>query len=117
ILYSKYFKTFSSKVVSLTEEEKEYINNIGVLKGIYVDNIMPVEYYNTKTNEADGIYVDLVSLIMERAGIKLELIKVDTYEEAYNMLKNKEADLIIAVPDKYSIEKENNLFLTQSYLN
>ena len=117
ILYSKYFKTFNSKVISLTEEEEEYINNIGVLKGIYVDNIMPVEYYNTKTNEADGIYVDLVNLIMERAGIKLELIKVDTYEEAYNMLKNKEADLIIAAPDKYSIEKENNLFLTQSYLN
>lgn len=117
VLYSKYFKTFSSKVISLTEEEKEYIDNIGVLKGIYVDNIIPVEYYNTKTNEPDGIYIDLVSLIMERVGIKLELIKADTYEEAYNMLKNKEADLIIAVPDTYSIEKENNLFLTQSYMD
>lgn len=117
VLYSKYFKTFSSEVISLTEEEKEYIDNIGVLKGIYVDNIIPVEYYNTKTNEPDGIYVDLVSLIMERAGIKLELIKADTYEEAYNMLKNKEADFIIAVPDTYSIEKENNLFLTQSYVD
>ena len=30
--YNKYFKTFSSKIASLTEEEKEYINNIGVLK-------------------------------------------------------------------------------------
>ena len=117
VLYKKYFKTFSSKIASLTEEEKEYINNIGVLKGIYVDNIIPVEYYNTKTKEADGIYVDLVSLIMERAGIKLELIKADTYEDAYNILKNKEADLIIAVPDSYSIEKENDLFLTKSYLD
>lgn len=116
-LYSKYFKTFSSKVISLTEEEKEYIDNIGVLKGIYVDNVIPVEYYNTKTNEPDGIYVDLVSLIMERAGIKLELVKADTYEEAYNMLKNKEADFIIATPDLYSIEKENDLFLTQSYVD
>lgn len=117
VLYSKYFENFSSKVISLTEEEEEYVNNIGVLKGIYVDNIIPVEYYNTKTNEADGIYVDLVSLIMERAGIKLELIKTNTYEEAYKMLKNKEADFIIAVPDTYSIEKENNLFLTQSYVD
>ena len=117
VIYNKYFKNFSSKVISLTEEEKEYIDNIGVLKGIYIDNIIPVEYYNTKTNEPDGIYVDLVSLIMERAGIKLELIKADTYEEAYNMLKNKEADFIIAVPDIYSIEKENNLFITQSYLD
>ena len=117
VLYSKYFKTFNSEVISLTEEEKEYIDNIGVLKGIYVDNIIPVEYYNTKTNEPDGIYVDLVSLIMERAGIKLELIKADTYEEAYNMLKNKEADFIIAVPDLYSIEKENDLFLTKSYVD
>lgn len=117
VLYSKYFKTFSSEVISLTEEEKEYIDNIEVLKGIYVDNIIPVEYYNTKTNEPDGIYVDLVSLIMERAGIKLKLIKADTYEEAYNMLKNKEADFIIAVPDLYSIEKENDLFLTKSYVD
>lgn len=59
----------------------------------------------------------LVSLIMERAGIKLELVKADTYEEAYNMLKNREADFIIAVPDTYSVEKENDLFLTQSYMD
>ena len=117
VLYSKYFKTFNSKVISLTKEEEEYINNIGVLKAIYVDNNIPVQYYNNKTNEADGIYIDLVSLIMKRAGIKFELIKTDTYEEAYNMLKNKEADLIVAVPDVYSIEKGNNLFLTQSYIN
>lgn len=54
---------------------------------------------------------------MERAGIKLELVKADTYEEAYNMLKNREADFIIAVPDTYSVEKENDLFLTQSYMD
>lgn len=62
VLYNKYFKTFSSKIISLTEEEKEYIDNIGVLKGIYVDNVIPVEYYNTKTNEPDGIYVDISKL-------------------------------------------------------
>ena len=117
ILYNKYFEIFNSKIVSLNKEEKEYINSLGVLKAIYVDNNIPVQYYNTKTNEADGIFIDLVRLIMERAGIKVEFIKAYTYEEAYNMIKDKKADLMVAVPDTYSIEKENNLFITQSYMN
>ena len=117
ILYKKYFQTRNSKTISLTKEEKEYINSLGILKAVYVDNNMPVQYYNTKTNKADGIYVDLVNLIMDRVGVKFDLIRVDTYEEAYNMIKNKEADFIIAVPDVYSIEEENNLFLTQSYID
>lgn len=117
ILYNKYFEIFNSKIVSLNKEEKEYINSLGVLKAIYVDNNIPVQYYNTKTNEADGIFIDLVRLIMERAGIKVEFIEAYTYEEAYKMIEDKKADLIVAVPDTYLIENGKELFITQSYMN
>lgn len=117
VLYSKYFETFNSDIVSLTEEEKNYINNIDVVKAIYIGNNIPLQYYNEKTKEPDGMYIDLFNLIMERIGIEVELIQADNYEEAYNMISNKEADLIISVPDVYLVEKENDLFLTQSYLD
>ena len=117
ILYSKYFETFSSDTVNLTEEEKNYINNMGVLRAIYVGNNIPLQYYNEKTEEPDGMYIDLFNLIMDRAGIEIELIQAENYEEAYNMISNNEGDLIISVPDVYLVEKENNLFLTQSYLD
>lgn len=116
-LYSKYFNSFNSKVINLTKEEEEYVSNIETLKGIYIDNNMPVQYYNNKTNEANGIYIDLVSLIMKRVNINFELIKASNYEEAYSMIKNREADFILALPDKYLVEKEHNLFLTQSYID
>ena len=117
VLYSKYFETFKSEIISLTEEEKNYIDNVGVVKAIYVGNNIPLQYYNKKTKEPDGMYVDLVKLIMEKIGVEIELIQVENYEEAYNMLSNNEGDLIISVPDVYLVEKENELFLTQSYLD
>ena len=116
-LYNKYFQSNNDYSFSLTKEEKEYIKNMTPLKAVYIEDHVPLQYYDSDTKEPKGIFVDFINLISEKSGIRFELIKVSTYEEAYKMIKDKKADLIIGVPSVYSIADKNEITLTISYLD
>ena len=116
-LYNKYFQSNNDNTLSFTAKEKEYIKNIKELKAVYISNYNPLQYYDTKTKKAKGVFVDFINLVSEKSGLKFKLIKADTYEEAYEIIKNKKADLIIGIPSIYSIAEANGIKLTSTYLN
>ena len=116
-LYNKYFQGNNHFSLILTKEESEYIKNIKELKAVYIEDYKPLQYYNNDTKTADGIFVDFINLIFENLDIKLDLIKVKTYEEAYKMIQDKKADLIVGVPSEYSNADKNGIKLTASYLD
>lgn len=114
-LYNKYFKDNNDNYVHLTKEEQEYIVHMAPLKAVYVDNYAPMQDYNPKTKKAEGVYVDFWKLIAEKSGFKYELVKTNTHEEAFEMIKNKEADIIIGAPDNYLKATEYGFTLTQGF--
>ncbi len=114
-LYNRYFLNYIDPVVHLTPEEQDYINNMTSLKAVYVDNFAPLQDYNQKTMKAEGTYIDVMELIAEKTGLKYNLVKVSTYKQALEMIKNKEADIIIGIPDSYSKAIEYEYALTQGY--
>lgn len=114
-LYNKYFKSYIDHSVHLTKEEKEYIEQMTPLKAVYIDYVAPMQAYNPETMEAEGVFIDIFESIAGRSGLKYELIRVDTYNEAYEMIKNKEVDLLISAPNNYSRANEYEFSLTQSY--
>lgn len=116
-LYNKYFESNNDYSFSLTDEEKEYIKNTTLLKAVYVDNYEPIQYYDNDTKKSKGIFIDIINLICEKSGLTFEFSKVNTYEEAYELLKNKEADLIIGMPSVFSIADKNEITLSSSYLS
>ena len=116
-LYNKYFQSNNDNTFSFTEEEKEYIKNTKELKAVYISNYNPLQYYDIKTKEAKGVFIDFINLVSKKSGLKFKLIKADTYEEAYEIINNKNADLIIGMPSVYSIAQENGIKLTSTYLN
>ena len=95
------FQDNSDEVVYLTQEEQDYIDNMTPLKAVYVDNLGPMQNYNQATRKAEGIYIDIVELIAQKSGIQYELVKASSFEEAFQMIKNKEVDLFISCPDNY----------------
>ena len=114
-LYNKYFENYIEGSISLTQEEQDYINHMTPLKAVYVDNLAPIQDYNPKTMQAEGIYIDIMSLIAQKSGLQYELVKASSYDEAYQMIKNKEVDLIIGAPDNYLEATKYECTLTQPY--
>ena len=116
-LYNKYFQSNNDYSLILSNEEEEYIKNVKELKAVYIENYKPLQYYDNDTKTVEGIFVDFVNLIFKKLDINLDLIKVKTYEEAYKMIQEKKADLIVGVPGEYSNADKNGIKLTASYLN
>lgn len=115
-LYNAHFENNNEDFFILTEEEQDYINNMAPLKAVYINNYAPLQYYNDKEKKAEGIFIDIFNLIAERSGLRFELIGVKSYEEAYKLIKDKKADLIVGVPSAYSVANKNNFLITKSYL-
>ncbi|MFR4980219.1 MAG: diguanylate cyclase domain-containing protein [Clostridium neonatale] len=115
-LYNKYFQINKEHFFILTEEEQSYINNMAPLKAIYIDNYNPLQYYDINTKKPAGIFIDVMNLITQKSGLRFELVRVKSYEEAYELIKAKKADLIIGAPSIYPIADENEFTLTKSYL-
>lgn len=116
-LYNKYFQSNNERFFILTEEEQDYINNMTPLKAVYINNYIPLQYYDTNTKKPNGIFIDVMNLIAQKSGLRFDLVSVKSYEEAYKLIKDKKADLIIGIPSVYSVADENEITLTKSYLN
>lgn len=115
-LYQKYFQDNDDGVVHLTQEEQDYIKHMTPLKAVYVDGFAPMQAYNPKTKRAEGVYIDLVNLIAQKSGLKLEFVKASSHEEAFQMMKNKEVDIFATAPDNYLKATEYEYAQTQAYL-
>lgn len=116
-LYNKYYKNNKDYSFVFTEEEQEYIDNMEPLRAVYISNCIPIEYYDEYSKEAKGISIDYFKLVSARSGIKYKLIKARNFEEAYKMIRENKADVLIGIPGVYSIADKNNMIFTSSYLN
>lgn len=117
LLYNKYFKSVYNNDLLMNEDDINYIKNMNSLKAAYVDGVTPVQYYDKDTKEAKGIFVDIMNLVSEKTGIKFDFIKAKTYDEAYEMIKNGEVDIIIGVVNDYSVADKYDFTLTKVYLS
>ena len=114
-LYNSYFPDYNDPLIHLTQKEQDYINQMTPLKVAYIDNFAPLQNYNPKTKKAEGTYIDVMELIAQKTGLQYELVKASSYINAFEMIKNKEVDLLIGIPDSYSKAMEYEYALTQSY--
>ena len=114
-LYNKYFSSISDDSIHLTQEEQDYINQMIPLKVAYVDNFPPMQDYNEKTMKAEGIYIDLMNHIAQKSGLQFEWVRANSLDETYQMIQNKEVDLLIT-PDNYTVAAKYDFYLTQDYL-
>ena len=115
-LYDKYFVANDYNALVMTKDEMEHIKNMKPLKAVYVDGLMPVQYYDEVTNSHKGIYIDAMKLLSERVGIKFEFVTAKTYEEAYKMMENDEVDIFIGAVNDYLIADKYNFVLTKAYI-
>ena len=71
--------------------------------------------YNEKTMKAEGIYIDLMNRIAQKSGLQLEWVRVNSLDAAYEMIQNKEVDLLVG-PDNYSAATQYDFYFTKNLL-
>lgn len=116
-IYNKYFKNSNNSYLIFTSEEAEYVKDTPIVRAAYIDNYVPIQYYDENTKEASGIFVGIMNLIEQKANIKFDFVRAKSYEEAYEMIKDDKVDVIIGAINDYTIADKNDFILTKAYLN
>jgi ABC-type amino acid transport substrate-binding protein/signal transduction histidine kinase/DNA-directed RNA polymerase subunit L len=79
--------------ISLTPEEQAYIQKVGSVKMCVDPDWIPFERINEK-GEHEGIAADLIALVSQRTGLKIELYKVKTWDESVEASKKGKCQMM-----------------------
>lgn len=84
---------FADDIVSLTDEEKAYIQKNKTVKMCVDPDWVPFERINEK-GEHEGIAADLIALVSQRTGLKIELYPVKTWDESVEASKKGKCQIM-----------------------
>lgn len=113
-LNDKYFSSNIEKSHPLSQSEKEYLKSLPRLR-VVSNSERPPLVYNTASGEA-GFYIDVFDLLCRKLNISYDYISTDNYEQALEMIKNGEADIVLDFAFDYTWADENNVTPTATYI-
>lgn len=111
-LQEKYDANISIKAFHMTDEEKQYLNNLKTIT-LHVDkDSPPFIYYNSK-NELSGVNIDIINYIKSALNIDVNCIIDETYTLKSN---SDEPFLNILCVDDAIWSHKNSIYVTSPYL-
>lgn len=115
-LYGKYFDP-GAEEFSLSDMEREYIENSGtVTVGVHT-NQPPFDYRDEETGAFRGIVVDLLERISGETGLRFELKGAQSEEEMNALAESGQIDMVAGLPYNYSLARQRNLAMTRPYVS
>ena len=93
---------------SLTEEEKEYIKNCGVIKAASIERVAPLSFRNA-SGEIQGIFKRVMDEISEMTGLVFEY---ELYPSVEDVLDSN-SDIVYGFPSNYA---PDNMVLSTPFL-
>ena len=94
-LFERYFRN-ERYTFSITEEQQEYLQTMGKIKVLCVDNDAPYVYL--KSGKPAGVLVSVLDGFAEETGLEVEYTFCETKEEAESKLKEQHYDLMMGLP-------------------
>ncbi len=102
------------KEISLTDEEKAYLNQKKSIKICVDPNWMPFEQID-KNGQFSGISADIVKLISESINKPIELVPTQSWTQTMEYIENKQCDIIPMVGN--STKRSENMIFTKPYIS
>ena len=102
----------NAKGVSLTEEEKAFIEEHPVIRLGVDPGFVPFEFLDEDGNYT-GIAADYLSLISEKTGLQFKVVKNLTWTEAYDMALARNIDVLPAIGK--TEEREDHFLFSEPY--
>lgn len=93
-LYSRFFQDSTINHPAFTREEADFLAQSPVLRMVYDPAWPPMGFEDADTGEFSGISAELIQLMVERCGIRLEYISTESYEASLQSMQAGDADLL-----------------------
>ncbi|MBQ9119815.1 MAG: transporter substrate-binding domain-containing protein [Lachnospiraceae bacterium] len=116
MLDDKYFPGIL-KQVTMSEEEKQYIENAGVITVALSVDMSPIEYYDEKSGTYRGIVVDTFDAIHQITGLQFRFVAKEQREELQRQMKDDEVQLIGLVAASDRNVESLHVAITEAYSN
>lgn len=114
---SELYFTPDASGLNLTSDETEYIKSAGTLNVLIKTGMSPIQGTDMETGAFKGITKDVLEYIGEHVGIQFDYTCTNDDEEYERLLKSGEFDLVGGFPNDYTIAGEQEVILTQPYVN
>lgn len=89
-LYNQYFKSYNEFMIS--EEDKEYIKQLGTVKVIFCDGNAPFQY--VVNGKVKGLAVEFFDEFAKKTGLKYEPVIVNSCQEGIELIEHGKADIV-----------------------
>ncbi|NLC40505.1 MAG: hypothetical protein GX763_06270 [Clostridiaceae bacterium] len=91
-----------------TQDEQDYIDNVGVIRAVSLEGSAPLQYAGKK-GEIKGISIEVMEKISEITGLVFEYHLIKSVDEVYD----PPADLVFGIPASYASE---DMILSRPFL-
>lgn len=115
-LFKKHYGKNLSWESVLTSKEKEYIDKSPVLVVSYDPQWQPFEYYDKEKKEMSGINSEILKLVKEYTGLKIEISHSPTWTVALRRMREGEIDILTGVNRSFVWGAKNNFRVTRPFL-
>lgn len=104
----------SQQSLILTETEKDYIRQKGIVNVAVKEDARPLQYFDENTGEFSGIVADVFQLISEDTGIQFRYIVTDDYAERGR--SGAKIDLYALIQKTTDSMEYRNILLSSPYM-
>lgn len=112
-LYERYF--LDSDFFRASEEELEYIQSLGTLRVLFFAGDAPFQY--VQDGQLKGFAVEYFNDFAESIGLSYEAVVEDDLNDAIQMVKNKQVDLITCIATNSALSYESGIRLSLPYFH
>ena len=112
-LYERYF--LDSHSFRASEEELEYIQSLGTLRVLFFEGNAPFQYI--KDDQLTGFAVEYFDDFATSVGLQYEAVVEDDREEATQLVKNNQVDLIACIATDSALSCEKGIYLSLPYFH
>lgn len=113
--YKVNFENSRISSIYLTKEEKQYVEEKGVVSVAVVRNWHPLFCMESKSGTHDGVIPDILKKVEEFSGLQFEYIYAGSYAEALDLVNQGKADMLGAFLGQDEEGAGQNLALSTPY--
>ncbi|MCD7906909.1 MAG: transporter substrate-binding domain-containing protein [Clostridium sp.] len=114
-LYQKYFDATSVRSLLLTDEERKYVQEKGIVTVAVPHYFHPFYCADTEDGGHDGIIPELLQKISEQYGLEFSYVFADSYAQTLQLVMEGKADMAGFFYDDLHVDAQGKLVASAHY--